>query len=117
MNHSPKRYRSIILLFSSILFLLSEAFPAPIINEFVALNRSTLYDEDGQSSDWIEIHNPHPNTIDLAGHFLTNDRDDLKKWEFSKISLFIPNNRIVVSEAQPRTQGVLRLNLDTADNL
>ena len=65
MNYSPKRYRPIILLFCSISFLIPEALSAPIINEFVALNRSTLYDEDGQSSDWIEIHNPNPNTIDL----------------------------------------------------
>ena len=110
MNHSPKRYRSIILLFSSILFLLSEAFPAPIINEFVALNRSTLYDEDGQSSDWIEIHNPHPNTIDLEGYFLTNDRDDLKKWGFPKVSLAADAYLIVFASGKDRDNGELHTN-------
>ena len=86
MSYFPKRYRAIILLFCSTSFLLPQAISSPIINEFVALNRSTLYDEDGQSSDWIEIYNPNSNTIDLEGHFLTNDSDNLKKWKFLKWS-------------------------------
>ncbi len=31
---------------------------APLITEFMASNDSTLADEDGDFSDWIEIHNP-----------------------------------------------------------
>ena len=31
----------------------------PFITEFQAVNSSTLADEDGQFSDWLEIHNAH----------------------------------------------------------
>jgi hypothetical protein len=29
-----------------------------LINEFMAANNKTIHDEDGDSSDWIEIYNP-----------------------------------------------------------
>ena len=46
-----------------------------VINEFLASNQSPnppeeegqLVDEDGDSSDWIEIYNPTDITIDLSG--------------------------------------------------
>ena len=32
-----------------------------------------LADEDGQLSDWIEVYNPGPDTVDLDGWRLTDD--------------------------------------------
>lgn len=53
---------------------------APRINEFLALNQTGLTDEDGDSSDWIEIHNPDSVALDLAGWSLTDDPALLAKW-------------------------------------
>ncbi|MDB4406262.1 lamin tail domain-containing protein, partial [bacterium] len=47
----------------------------------MASNDSSLYDEDGQSSDWIEIFNPDPTSADISGWFLTNDPTEPDKWE------------------------------------
>jgi len=44
----------------------------PIITEFMADNDGTLLDGDGNSSDWIEIHNHGAQTADLAGWSLTD---------------------------------------------
>ncbi len=52
---------------------------APVINEFVADNETGLADPDGDFSDWIEIYNPNPFTIDLGGWHLTDDALDLQK--------------------------------------
>ena len=30
----------------------------PLITEFLAANKTDFVDEDGDSSDWVEIHNP-----------------------------------------------------------
>ena len=38
--------------------------------------------QDGDSSDWIEIYNPTRKAVALGGWHLTNDIDDLAKWEF-----------------------------------
>ena len=61
----------------------------PVITEFMAQNGSDmplgpgeLLDEDRESSDWIEIHNPLNQAIDLGGWYLTDDPDELTKWSF-----------------------------------
>jgi len=53
-----------------------------VISEFMALNDSTLFDEDGDASDWIEIHNPSGDPVDLDGWYLTDDAADLAEWRF-----------------------------------
>ena len=45
----------------------------PLINEFSASNSSVIDDDNGNSSDWIEIYNAGEDSIDLAGYSLTDD--------------------------------------------
>ena len=52
------------------------------ISEFMAVNSATLQDEDGDSSDWIELHNGATTSADLAGWHLTDDAGNLAKWAF-----------------------------------
>ena len=49
------------------------------ITEFLASNVGKLVDEDGDSSDWIEIYNDGNNSVNLAGWYLTDDATDLTK--------------------------------------
>lgn len=67
----------------------------PVINEFMACNKATLLDADRESSDWIEIHNPTTAALNLEGWYLTDDANDLKKWEFPAVSL-APGGYLVV---------------------
>ena len=46
------------------------------INEFLAGNSSGLTDENLEPQDWIELFNEQPQTIDLTGWYLTDDRDE-----------------------------------------
>jgi len=58
------------------------------INEFLANpNASSLTDEDGDTSDWIELHNPDGGSVNLNGYYLTDDPSDLTKWEFPGVSI------------------------------
>ena len=52
-----------------------------MITEFQASNGSTLADEDGATSDWIEIFNPDAASVDLGGYYLTDDAAILTKWQ------------------------------------
>ncbi len=58
-----------------------------IINEFMALNQTALTDEDGEYSDWIELYNISTEVVYLEGWSLTDDFNDLRKWEFPDIAL------------------------------
>ena len=59
---------------------LSEA-AKPVISEFMAAN-TTAYEYSMRIyEDWIEICNPSTKKINLKGYYLTDDKDDLTKWE------------------------------------
>jgi hypothetical protein len=60
---------------------------SPVINEFLAVNSKGLADKDHDTSDWIELYNPTTHAIDLDGWYLTDEIDDLEKWEFPPVSI------------------------------
>ena len=84
---------------------------APLISEFMAINDSVLADEDGDFSDWIEIHNPDPVTVDLAGWHLTDRADELDRWEFPAVSL--PPGGYLVVFASDKDRSVAGAELHT----
>ena len=59
----------------------------PVISELMASNASSLLDEDRDSSDWIEVHNPTASTIDLSGWSLSDDAAQLNKWTFPSVAI------------------------------
>ena len=75
------------VLFWSLLAVASHSFGQVLISEFMASNTSTLADEDGEFSDWIEIHNAGPSSVHLDGWFLTDSASQLMKWRFPTTNL------------------------------
>ena len=57
------------------------------ITEFMELNGGSLKDEDGDASDWIELFNSGPDSVDLEGYFLTDDEAALPKWSLPALQL------------------------------
>ena len=57
------------------------------LNEIVSSNGSILFDEDGDSPDWIELYNPQEETVDLSGFGLSDDPEELSKWTFPEITV------------------------------
>jgi hypothetical protein len=53
-----------------------------VINEIMALNATTVADQDGEYDDWIELYNKSESTVDLTGHYLTDNSKSLTKWRF-----------------------------------
>lgn len=76
------------LIISSILFIVDNHLSAQlVINEICASNGSTIEDQYGETSDWIELFNTSENTITLDDYFLTDDPDQLEKWVFPNIQI------------------------------
>ena len=59
----------------------------PGISEFMAMNQSTVLDEDGDASPWIEIFNPTASDINLNGWSLTADTNNPALWKFPYVTL------------------------------
>lgn len=70
-----------------------------VISEFMADDDLTLYDDDCDRSDWIEIHNGASLPVNLLGWSLTDDPIDLGKWHFPAYTLE-PNAYLVVFASQ-----------------
>jgi hypothetical protein len=75
----------------------------PIINEFVSSNSNGLQDEDGDYSDWIEVYNPHDETIQLNTYFLSDKENDIFQWKFPDITLEPKEFLLVYASGKNRT--------------
>ena len=53
-----------------------------VISEASSANRTYAPDADGACHDYVEIHNPSAQAIDLTGYRLTDDEADPGKWAF-----------------------------------
>lgn len=84
---------------------------APIqITELMPANKSCLLDANGDFSDWIELCNVSGETCDLEGFYLSDDSDELLKWQFPSVSL-APGERVVVfCSDKDRRDGELHTN-------
>src|SRR2546422_6674568 len=70
-----------------------------LITEFMANNASILADEDGDFSDWIEIHNAGSDTVDLLDWSLTDNASSLTQWRFPSTNI-PPGGFLVVFASQ-----------------
>ncbi len=82
----------ILTQFISLSFLFGQTVQ---LNEIVSSNGSSLFDEDGDTPDWIELFNTTDQSIDLLGFGITDDPGDLSKWTFPTFHLE-PNSFIVL---------------------
>ncbi|MEM7264288.1 MAG: lamin tail domain-containing protein, partial [Planctomycetota bacterium] len=56
-----------------------------VISEILAANNEGLEDEDGDTSDWIELHlvsEALVDSVDLGGWYLTGNEEALTAWQF-----------------------------------
>ena len=63
------------------------ALNAQVINEISASNDSILFDFENDSPDWIELFNTTETTINLTHYFLTDDKDNPRKWAFPQADI------------------------------
>ena len=66
-----------------------------MISEVVSSNGSTLLDEDGDASDWIELHNPTQEPIDVEGFHLSDDDEQPQRWRLPS-RVVGPGERLIV---------------------
>jgi hypothetical protein len=79
-----------------------EAASPVVISELMANNTRTLFDEDGDSEDWIEIHNVGTNDVNLLDWSLTDDPDDLRQWRFPATNLTVGGYMVIFASNKDR---------------
>ena len=91
-----KNYTMLVLrIFIIFLLFVSYSYSQEIkINE-VSSSNTLFFDEDGDSPDWIELHNYGSSEISLNQWTLTDSEDDNNPWTFPNISIE-PNDFLLV---------------------
>jgi hypothetical protein len=91
---------SLILLISGLVGFLPLYGQDVVINEMMSDNDNSVFDEDGESADWIELYNRGSSTVDLEGYHLSDDENDLQKWTFPQVELQSGNFLLVFASGK-----------------
>lgn len=108
---------STIAVLWSLLPLSAQSITAARINEVMIDNVDNYIDNYGKRSPWIEIYNSSAGTIDLAGCFLTDDPQDLKKYMIPKgdvLTAIKPRQSVVFFADEIPLRGTFHLNFTLA---
>ncbi len=95
--------------FTSLIFfilLLNSFTRAQVINELMPSNSSTIADEDGDYSDWLELFNNTDTSINLSGFGISDDEDELFKWVLPEIAIPSKDHLLIFASDKNRTSFV-----------
>ena len=73
-----------------------------VLNEMLAANAEGLTDSDGDTSDWIELHNPGEGPMHLDGWGLSDRPDAPQLWVFPDVSIPPGGYLIVFASSKDR---------------
>jgi hypothetical protein len=79
-----------------------ETFVPPQINEFLTAHTDGLRDEDGNTSDWIELFNPNPFSLNLHQWTVSDTALNLERWTFPETSIAPQDYLIVFASGKNR---------------
>lgn len=66
-------------------------------------NNNTIFDEEGDSSDWLEIFNSSEASVSLLGYYLSDDLEALNKWPIPAINLAPKSYLIIYCSSKDRS--------------
>lgn len=83
------------------------------INEVLVINEDNYLDDYGKRNAWIELYNSSAGSVDIRGCYLTNDKNDPKKYPIPKgdiLTRIKPGQHILFwADGQP-SRGTFHLN-------
>ncbi len=86
-----------LTLLAALIFCTSAVAQTPVvINELMASNATTVADQDGEFDDWIELYNTSSDAVDLTGHFLTDNNQNLTKYDIPEGTIIEGNSYLII---------------------
>jgi hypothetical protein len=81
-----------------------------VINEIMALNQGGPVDDNGESEDWIELHNRSNASVNAGGYCLTDNPTNLRKWSLPLGTSVPAGGYLVIWADEDSSQGPLHTN-------
>jgi Na+-transporting methylmalonyl-CoA/oxaloacetate decarboxylase gamma subunit len=89
------------------------------LNEILVINENNFVDDYGQRSGWIELFNNSPGTVNIAGCYLTNDKNNPKKYMIPKGDVktqIKPRQHVLFWADDKASRGTFHVNFELAPN-
>ena len=86
-----------------------------IISEFMEKNRAVLRDEDGDFSDWIELHNISGKAVSLDGWRISDESGDLG-WAFPDVTIEPDGYLLVFASGKDKSGGELHTDFSLSED-
>lgn len=84
------------------------------INEFLASNSNVLADETGDYDDWVELFNPGPLPVNIAGMYVTDNLNQPTQWRIpdtdAQKTTIAPGGFLLLWFDKEMAQGPLHVN-------
>ncbi|MDR0729233.1 MAG: lamin tail domain-containing protein [Prevotellaceae bacterium] len=83
------------------------------INEILVINNDDYEDDYGHKHGWIELFNTSRGTVDIGGCYLSNDRNNLKKYRIPKgdvLTKIKPRQHVVLWADNMPLRGTFHVN-------
>lgn len=77
-----------------------------VINEVLPSNAGVNTDEDGDSSDWVELKNLGDEPVDVEGYVLSDDINDLEKWVLPAVEIPAGGYLLIWCSGKDRSVGI-----------
>jgi hypothetical protein len=87
-----------------------------VINELLASNDMAETDEAGEHEDWIELYNTSNQPFDISGYYITDNPDNLDKWDFPAGTVIPANGYLILWADEDSSQGPLHCNFKLSIN-
>jgi hypothetical protein len=87
----------------------SEARASIVISEFLASNTAGMKDNDGETSDWVEVYNRGKAAVNLAGWRITDDPNQTERFVFPEVSLGPGQYLVVFASGRASNPGEKQL--------
>ncbi len=86
-----------------------------IISELMEKNRAVLRDEDGDFSDWIELHNISGKAVSLDGWRISDESGDLG-WAFPDVTIEPDGYLLVFASGKDKSGGELHTDFSLSED-
>lgn len=104
--------RLLTLLVSAVLLLVSQTFAQIRINEVCSSNSESLYDEDSDTPDWIELYNYSDQPVNLSTWKISDQPDSELAWQFPD-TIIKPNEHLLVYASRKDLIGKSKISMKT----
>jgi len=81
--------------------------PRVFVNEYLASNNGSAFDEFGEDDDFVELYNDEDTPVDLGGRYLTDSLTNPTKWEIPAGVTIPAKGRLVIWADNQPGQGPL----------